>query len=141
MILPLRVTLELVAVKVNLPQISRGVALGLIVEMRRGDAAAFAAGGHGFGAYLVAELHHRDEAVATGAVPLLRSRIDARSERRQRSPGRRREADRNARAAIVERLHDVAGEALEAVDVAPRRCPRPEIGGEFIGRRNQSLQE
>src|SRR5271165_6773366 len=98
--------------------------------MRRRYVAAFAAGGYGLGAHFVAEFHHRDEAVAAGAVPLLRSRVSARAERRQRSPRRGGEGDGNAPAGIVEGLHDVAGEALEAVDVAPGRFPRSEIGGE-----------
>ena len=49
--------------------------------------------------------------------------------------------DRNARAGVVERLHDVAGQPLEAIDVAPRRLPGSEIGREFVGRRGQRLRE
>ena len=87
------------------------------------------------GRAVVPELDYRDEAVAAGAVHLFRALVGARAERRQRSPARGTEAHRNARARVVERLHDVAGETLEAIDVAPRRSPVPEVGREFIGRR------
>ena len=102
----------------------------LASSLKCGDVgmAAFAAGRHGLGAHLVAELDHRDEAVSAGAVPLLRARIGARAEGGQRAPLRGGEADGNARPGIVERLDDVAGEALEAVDVAPRRLPGSEVG-------------
>jgi hypothetical protein len=48
--------------------------------------AAFAAGGDGAGADFVAELDDGDEAVAAGAVPLLRSGIGLRAEGGERSP-------------------------------------------------------
>src|ERR1035437_9876423 len=123
MILPLRMSLELIAVKVDLAQFSRAVPLGLIVEVRGCRIAALSACRHGPGAHAAAELHHGDEAVAARAIPLLRPRVGARRERGQRSPLRGGEANGNARSRIVERLDDVAGEALEAIDVAPRRLP------------------
>src|ERR1035438_9802784 len=118
MILPLRVPLELIAVKVHLAQFARAVPLRLIVEVRRRRVPALPAGRHRLGPHAGAELHHRHEAVAAGAVPLLRPRVGARSERRQRSELRRGEAHRNARSRVVERLHDVAGEALESIDAS-----------------------
>src|ERR1035437_10135468 len=130
MILPLRMSLELIAVKVGLSQVARSVPLGLIVEVRGRRIAALSAGRHGPGPHAVAELHHGDEAVAAGAVPLLGPRVGARSERGQRSPLRGGEADGNTRSRVVERLHDVAGEALESIDIAPRRLPTPDIGRE-----------
>ncbi len=35
---------------------------------------------------------------------------------------------------------DVVGQALEAVDLAPRRLPAAEIGSELVGRRGQRLE-
>src|ERR1035441_2629347 len=93
MILPLRMSLELIAVKVDLPQFARAIPLRLIVEVRRRRVPALAAGRYRLGAHAVAELHHRHEAVAAGAIPLLRPRVRARSERGQRSKLRRGEAD------------------------------------------------
>src|SRR5450759_2544383 len=141
MILPLRVSFELIAVEVDLAQISRAVPPGLIVEVRGRRIAALPASRHGPGPHAFAELHHGDEAVAAGAVPLLGPRVGARSERGQRSPLRRGEADGNARSRVVERLHDVAGEALESIDIAPRRLPTSEVGREPVGRRRERLQE
>src|ERR1035437_8984732 len=130
MVFPLRMSLELLAVEVDLAQLAGAIAFGLIVEVRGRRMAALAAGRHGPGAHAFAELHHGDEAVAAGAVPLLGPRVGARSERGQRSPLRRGEADGNTRSRVVERLHDVAGEALESIDIAPRRLPTPDIGRE-----------
>ena len=50
MIAPLDVPLELVGPEVDGPQIAGGVALGLVVEVRRVGIAALAAGGDGAGA-------------------------------------------------------------------------------------------
>src|ERR1035437_5019849 len=109
MILPLRMSLELIAVKVDLAQFARAVPRGLVVEVRRLRIAALPSGRHGPRPHAVAELHHGDEAIAAGAIPLLRARVRARRERGQRSPLRGREANGNARSRIVERLDDVAG--------------------------------
>ena len=66
---PLGVPLELLRVEVDLAQVAGGVALGLIVEVLRGDVAAQAAGGDGAGAHAVlAELDGGHEAVAARAV-------------------------------------------------------------------------
>src|ERR1035437_1732625 len=137
MVVPLRMSLELIAVKVDLAQFSRTVPLGLIVEVRRCRIAALSACRHGPGPHAVAELHHGDEAVTAGAIPLLRSRVRARRERGQRSPLRGGEADGNARSGVVERLNDVAGEALESINLAPWRLPTPEIGRAPVGRRRE----
>src|SRR5438309_10815964 len=128
MVLPLSVAHELRAVEVAGPEIPGRVALGFVVEVRRPLMAALPAGGDRQRPHAIPELDHRDEAVAAGPVPLLGPGIGARAERRQRAPPRRRERHRNARSRIVERLDDVAGETLEAIDVTPRRLPRPEIG-------------
>src|ERR1019366_1193415 len=66
MVFPLRMSLELIAVEVDLAQLSGAVALGLIVEVRGSRMAALAAGRHGPGAHAFAELDHGDEAVAAG---------------------------------------------------------------------------
>ena len=86
MILALGVPFELRAVEVDLAQVAGRVALGLVVEVRRRGIAALAAGRDGPGAHLVAELDHRDEAVAAGAVPLLRARIRRARRTRRASP-------------------------------------------------------
>src|SRR6266481_2207506 len=38
-------------------------------------------------------------------------------------------------------MHDVAGETLESIDVAPRLFPTTEVSVQFVGRRGQRLQE
>src|SRR5262245_56090640 len=102
---PLGVRPELRGIEVDFAQVAGRVALGLVVEVLRRGVAALAAGRDRAGAHAVrAELDDGDEAVAAGAVHPLRPRIGPRAERRERSPGRRREADRDARLAVVERL-------------------------------------
>src|ERR1017187_6691859 len=129
MVFPLRVSLELLAIEVDLAQFTCAVTFGLIVEVRGRRIAALAAGRHGHGADALAELDHGDEAVAARAKPLLGARVGARGERRQRSPMRGGEADGNAGPRVVKRLDDVAGEALESIDLAPWRLPASEVGG------------
>src|ERR1700690_4167305 len=119
MVFPLRVSLKLFAVEVDLAQLPGAIALGLIVEVRGSRMAALASGRHGPSAHALAELDHGDEAVAAGAIPLFGARVGARGERGQGSPLPGREADGNARPRVVERLDDVAGEALESIDLAP----------------------
>src|SRR5262245_27881913 len=114
-IFALDVALQLLAVEIHLAQIAGRVARGLIAEVRRLGIAALAAGRDRPRAHPVAELDDGHEAVAARAVHLVRPRIRARAEGRQRSPPRRREADREARAGVVEGLDDVAGHALVAV--------------------------
>src|ERR1035437_9542700 len=101
MVFPLRVSLERLAVEVDLAQLAGAVALGLIVEMRGRRMAALAAGRHGPGAHALAEFDHGDEAVAVGAIPLPGARVGARGEGCQRSPLRSREADGSARRRVV----------------------------------------
>src|SRR5262245_7344381 len=140
MVSPFRVAFQLVGIEVDLAQVARRVAFGLIVEMLRRRIAALPACGHRAGAHAVgAELDDGNEAVAARAVHPLRARIGARAERRQRTPRRRRKSHRNARLTVVELLDDAAVVALEAVDLAPRRLPRAEIGREAIGRRRKIL--
>src|ERR1035437_5709201 len=110
MVFPLRVSLERLAVEVDLAQFAGAVTFGLIVEVRGSRMAALAAGRHGPGAHAFAELDHGDEAVAAGAIPLFGARVGARRERGERSPLRGGEAHRNAGSRVVERLDDVAGE-------------------------------
>jgi hypothetical protein len=123
---------QLRRVEVDVAQAAGAVALGLILEVLRLRIAVFAAGRHRLGLHLIAELDHRDEAVPGVAVHLLGVRVTARAERRQRAPSRRGETDGDARPFVVERLHDVAGESLEAVDLAPRRIPLAEVGGQLV---------
>src|SRR5262245_40958911 len=135
MVFPLDVPFQLVAIEIDVAQIAGAVAHCLIVEMRRPRIAALSARGDGLRAHAIAELDDGDEAVAGGPVDLFGSPVAAGAERRERSPARRSEADRNARPRIAERMHDVVGDPLEPVDVAPRRLPRTEVIGELFGRR------
>src|SRR5678816_4246655 len=120
MVFALGVSLQLRGIEVDLAQVAGGVARRLIVEVLRRGVAALAAGRHGSRPDLVAEFDDGDEAVAADAVHLLHPGRRARAERGERSPARRGEPDRDARPRILERLHDVAGEALEAIDLTPR---------------------
>src|SRR5690606_28313423 len=107
--------------EIHRPQVAGAVALGLVVEMRRVGMAAGAAGGDRAGAHLVAKFDRGDEAVAAGAVVAFGAGPAMRAERGQRAPARRGERHRDARRGVVEGLHQVAGQALEAVDLAPGR--------------------
>src|ERR1700735_5244899 len=73
MILPLRMAFQLFPVEIDFAQVPGGVALHFIVEVRRLRVPAFPSSCHRPGTHFVAKLHHRDEAVASGSVPLLRS--------------------------------------------------------------------
>ena len=140
MVVPLGVSLQLVGIEVNLAQIPGAVPLHLIVEVPRLRMPAFPSGGYRPGAHFISKLHHRDKAVSAGAVPLLRSRVRPGAERSQRAPGGRSEPHRSARFGIVEGLHDVAGQALKAVDLSPRNLPGAEVGFQLVGGRSQGLQ-
>src|SRR4051812_43120458 len=83
----LRVALQLVRIEVHVAQVAGRVAFRLIVEVLRRRVAALAAGADGARLHAVAELHDRDEAVAAGAVHLLRPGIGARTKGGERSPG------------------------------------------------------
>src|SRR5881398_2017676 len=109
MIFALGVALELVAIEVDIAEIAGGVALRFIVEVLGLRMAAFASARDCPGAHAVPELHHGDEAVPAGAVPLLRAWVGARAERGERAPLRRCEGDRHARLRVVKRLNDIAG--------------------------------
>src|SRR4051812_7881127 len=80
MVLALGVSLQLLLVEVDLAQIAGAVAARLIVEVRRRGIAALPACRHGSRAYAIAELDDGDEAVARGAVDLLRSLVRSRAE-------------------------------------------------------------
>ncbi len=103
--------------------------------------AALATGGDGLRAHLVAELDHGDEAVAAGAVPLLRPGVWARSEGGERAPAEEVKPTGMLGAGVVEGLNDIAGEALEAIDVAPGRLPGSEVGCESVGGGRERLQQ
>src|SRR4029453_10925040 len=84
------------------------------------------------GAALVAKLDAGNEAVTARAVPLLGVLVGPRFERGQRSVTRRGKHHRNARLRIIEFGRDRVLDALEAIDVAPRRVPLAEVGGQFV---------
>src|SRR4051812_13484462 len=127
MIHALSVRLELRRIEVDVPEIPRAVPLRLVVEMARRRVSALAARGDCPRTHAVSELDRRDEAVAARAVPLLRPRILARRKRRERPPPRRREWNWNAWARVVELWKDFVGDALEAIDLSPRRLPLAEV--------------
>ena len=139
MILSFGMSLELRPVEVNFAQIARAVSLRFIIEMRGGRIAALPARRYRQRTHSLAELHHRDEAVSAGAIPFLGSWIWPRSEGSERSPYGGSEPNRNARRRIVERLDDVAVEALESVDVAPWRLPGSEVASEACRMRRRAL--
>src|SRR6185312_139288 len=140
MIHPLRMPLQLRWIVVDRSQITGRIPLRFVVEMRRARMAALATCRDRDRSHAVAKLDYRHKAVAAGAVPLFGSRIRARTERSQRAPQRRREADRDAWLGVVELLLDVTVVALVAVDVAPRRLPRSKIRCELVGRSSESFQ-
>src|SRR5690349_496819 len=97
MIFPLRVPLQLLAIKIDLAQISCAVPRGLVIEMRRCRMTALAPGRYGPRVNFGAKFDYRSEAVPQRAIPFFRSRIRARPKRSQRAPHRRSEAHRYAR--------------------------------------------
>src|SRR5881396_2813196 len=123
---------ELGAVEVHVAQAAGSVALRLVVEMRRTRITALAARGDGLRPHAVAELHDGHEAVAARAVPFLGVGIGAGAERRQRAPHTRGERHRDAWASVVEMRRDVVVDTLEAIDLSPRRYPRPKIGAQRV---------
>src|ERR1700692_3509933 len=102
MVLLLDVVLEVRGVEVHVAEIAGAVPFGLIVEVRRRRVAALATGGDGLCAHFFSELDYGDEAVATGAVPLLCAWIRAYSEGGKRTPQGRGEADGNTRSGAVD---------------------------------------
>src|SRR3954466_1711630 len=74
---------ELVGIEVQLAQVAARVAPGLVEEVRRVRVAALAAGGDRHRLDPVAELDHRDEAVAARAVHPLGPRVGPGAERRE----------------------------------------------------------
>jgi hypothetical protein len=66
MVFPLRMSLELLAIEVDLSQFAGAVTFGLIVEVRGSRMAALAASRHGPSAHAPPELDHGDGAVAAG---------------------------------------------------------------------------
>ena len=93
---------------------------------------ALAARRHCPGSNFISEFDYCHKTVAAGAVPLFDSGIGPRAEGSKRAPKGRRKAHRDARSSVAERLNDVPRQALEAIDVAPRRLPGAEIRGKFV---------
>jgi hypothetical protein len=108
--------------------------------MLRRRIAALPAGQDALRAHARTELDGGHEAVAAVAVDALRRLLRRHAERRQRTPVGRREADRDARLAVVVLLVDGAADALEAVDLAPRRLPAAEVGLQFLAGARQRIQ-
>src|SRR5260370_34570205 len=120
---------------------SRAVSVGFIVEVWRRGIPALTSSGYGPGVHLLTKFDDGSKAVSACSIPLFCTRVRPSAERRQRTPHRRSETDRNAQSRVVERLDDISGQALESIDVAPRGFPAPEIGGEFVRGIRQRLQE
>src|SRR3954451_18322247 len=140
MVIPLDVLLDVVAIEPDVTEIAGRVALGLIAEVLRIRIAALPARGDRPRADAVAELDNGDEAVAAGAVHLL-GPVGPGAKGRQRAPPGRGEADWNAPLAIVERLDDVAVEALVAVDFTPWDLPAVEVAFHPVHGGGQRLQQ
>src|SRR5579863_1852 len=136
MVLALGVALQLRRIEIDGAQITACISLGLIVEMPRRRVAAFSSRCDGPCMYLRTKINDADEAVANGSVPVLRVRVGTRTISRKGTPrgGNKRYGD--ARLGIVKlRMEDAVVETLKAVDFAPRRLPRSEIGGHSVGSR------
>src|SRR5690348_3489586 len=88
---------------------------------------ALPAGGDGSGVDALAELDHRDKAVAVGPVPFLGARFLRCAERGERAPFVRCKPDRDARRLVVEAGVDCGIDALEAIDVTPRHAPAAKV--------------
>ena len=89
--------------------------------------AALAAGGDGARADPLAELDHRDEAVAVGAVQALRARLRRAPNEASEPHSRTRTATGMLGAASLNGGVDRRRDALEAVDLAPRHLPAAEV--------------
>src|SRR5947209_2446929 len=63
------------------------------------------------------------------------------TERCDRAPIARSKSNRLARPTVGERMNNVVRNALKAIDLAPRRFPCAEIGGESIGRRGERREQ
>jgi len=128
-VLPLDVAFEIRMVEVDVAQVTRAVALRLIVEVGGRWIAACAAGAHRFRMHFLAELNNGDEAVLP-VVPYhffvagYGRALKAASE----APTGEVKPTERARSGVTECLIDIAGEALIAIDVAPWRLPGPEFG-------------
>ena len=86
LVFPLRVSLQLLPVKIHIPQTTRCITARLIVKVFRGRIAALSARRHRLRPHFVSELHHRDEAVPAGPIPLFGLRIRAGAKRSKRTP-------------------------------------------------------
>src|SRR5438445_13668181 len=102
MVLALGVADQLGAIEVHLAQITRGVARGIVVEMRRPGMTALAARRDRDGPHSVTELDDRAEAVATGSVPALGRVVGSRAERGVPALAGARKRHRTSGAQIVE---------------------------------------
>src|SRR5262249_21944742 len=132
MIHPLGVTLELRAVEIDIPQVSRAVTFRLIIKVGRRRIAAPSTGGHGLGSHRLAGLRDGHKAIAAGSVNLSLPPLPAPAARGQPAPRPGRKAHRNAGSGVGERMNDVTGKTLKAIDVAPRRLPSSKVGREFV---------
>src|SRR6476646_3603376 len=102
--------------------------------------AALAARGHRVGADPLAEFDHGDEAVAVIAVPALGPRSRQRAEGRERPVTALAERHRDAGRGIAIGWLDRRGDALEAVDLAPRHLPPTEVALELSERLIEHLK-
>ena len=137
---PFRVAIEFVGVEVDIPQRAGRIAGCLVVEMFRGRVAAFAARRNRHCLYARAECDGGDKTIAAVAVAFLDTRLRGTSDGGQRPPLRRGEGYRQAGRSVGEDRCDVVGEALDAVDGAPRRAPGAEIPYELLAGVGERLE-
>src|SRR5271156_3557178 len=104
----------------HVPKAPFAVHQRLVGKVRRSGSPALSARHDGFGPYRWSELDRGDKAIADRAVNSLRAARFGGVERCQRAPLRWRQTHRQTRLGVIERGHDVVGEALKAIDFAPR---------------------
>src|SRR5450755_3013667 len=86
------------------------------------------------------ELDRRDKAIAHRPINFLRLARIGGVERRQRSPRGGREAHRQAGLVVIDRLNDVVGQSLKAVDITPWRSPAAEVALQLCNCRGQAVE-
>ncbi len=108
--------------------------------MRRSRIAALAAHQDAARLQAWAEFHHGHKAVAALAIDTLGGLFRRHAVCRERTPVGRSVRHWQAGLAVVKWLYQIAGQTLEAVDLAPRRLPGAEVGAELGGCAHQPFE-